>query len=212
LHWIWEPYGLYQTIDYVYGLPPSMAVKTYTWITLWFLLTTPVILWDVSYCFMRPRSMVGGDLHWIWEPYGLYQTIDYVYGLPHFEGGHGFTNAQSFLNIIETALNLAYIYLAYKADWAPAPVIGFAGAVMTVSKTVLYGMQEVYCSGTGCTISHNDLKTLLVFWILPNGLWIVVPGLIVWRLGRDLVQSLNFEAKTLANAAGGKGNGKVKVQ
>lgn len=22
--------------------------------------------------------MVGGDLHWIWEPYGLYQEIDYV--------------------------------------------------------------------------------------------------------------------------------------
>jgi hypothetical protein len=22
--------------------------------------------------------MVGGDLHWIWEPYGLYQEVDYV--------------------------------------------------------------------------------------------------------------------------------------
>ena len=74
-----------------------MALKTYTWITLWFLLTAPVIMWDVSYCLLRyvscacslcnispargmfrPRSMVGGDLHWIWEPYGLYQEIDYV--------------------------------------------------------------------------------------------------------------------------------------
>ncbi|KAG6376553.1 hypothetical protein JVT61DRAFT_1528 [Boletus reticuloceps] len=71
-----------------------MAVKTYTWITLWFLLTAPVILWDATYCFMRycsrilklcdisltprPRSMVGGDLHWIWEPYGKYQDVDYV--------------------------------------------------------------------------------------------------------------------------------------
>jgi hypothetical protein len=26
----------------------------------------------------RPRSMEGGDLHWIWEPYGIYQRIDYV--------------------------------------------------------------------------------------------------------------------------------------
>lgn len=26
----------------------------------------------------RPRSMVGGDLHWIWSPYALYQEIDYV--------------------------------------------------------------------------------------------------------------------------------------
>ena len=22
--------------------------------------------------------MVGGDLHWIWKPYALYQEIDYV--------------------------------------------------------------------------------------------------------------------------------------
>ena len=32
---------------------------------------------DASH-YQRPRSMVGGDLHWIWEPYGLYQEIDYV--------------------------------------------------------------------------------------------------------------------------------------
>jgi hypothetical protein len=33
-----------------------MAPKTYTWISLWFLITAPVIAWDVGYCFMRPRS------------------------------------------------------------------------------------------------------------------------------------------------------------
>jgi hypothetical protein len=22
--------------------------------------------------------MVGGDLHWIWKPYGIYQEVDYV--------------------------------------------------------------------------------------------------------------------------------------
>lgn len=22
--------------------------------------------------------MVGGDLHWIWEPYSIYQEVDYV--------------------------------------------------------------------------------------------------------------------------------------
>ena len=36
------------------GLVANMAnVKTYTWITLWFLLTAPVILWNTAYCFMR---------------------------------------------------------------------------------------------------------------------------------------------------------------
>ena len=31
-----------------------------------------------SLMLFRPRSMLGGDLHWIWKPYGLYMNIDYV--------------------------------------------------------------------------------------------------------------------------------------
>lgn len=30
-----------------------MPVKTHSWISLWFLLTVPVIAWDVGYCMMR---------------------------------------------------------------------------------------------------------------------------------------------------------------
>lgn len=26
----------------------------------------------------RPRSFVGGDLHWIWKPYEIYQNVDLV--------------------------------------------------------------------------------------------------------------------------------------
>ena len=54
--------------------------------------------------------MIGGDLHWIWEPYGIYQNIDYVsalccaspslnkfhqvYGVKALKDGDGFPNAQ----------------------------------------------------------------------------------------------------------------------
>lgn len=34
----------------------SMASKTHVWVSLWFLLTAPVIFWDVGYCFMRCES------------------------------------------------------------------------------------------------------------------------------------------------------------
>ena len=33
--------------------PRKMALKTHTWITLWFLITTPIVLWDAGYLFMR---------------------------------------------------------------------------------------------------------------------------------------------------------------
>lgn len=45
--------------------------------------------------------MRGGDLHWVWKPYSLYQDIDFVYGIPSFESGDGFTNAQCEFYLIQ---------------------------------------------------------------------------------------------------------------
>ncbi|KAF8547784.1 hypothetical protein OG21DRAFT_1424211 [Imleria badia] len=179
-----------------------MAVKTYTWITLWFLLTAPVVLWDATYCFTRPRSMVGGDLHWIWEPYGIYQDVDYVYGLKSLEENNGFTNAQSLLNLVETSLNLAYVYLAHVSSWSGAPLVGFAAATMTLSKTVLYWAQEYYCGG--CAVGHNAWGTLFLYWVIPNGLWLVFPSMITWRLGGDIMGSLSAASQSVRKAASGK--------
>ncbi|GLB41261.1 hypothetical protein LshimejAT787_0904760 [Lyophyllum shimeji] len=175
-----------------------MAVKTHRWISFWFLLTVPVIAWDVGYCFMRPRSMRGGDLHWLWKPYSIYQDIDYVYGLPALQSNNGFTSAQALLNVIETLLNITYLYFAHVAAWPPASLIGFASASMTLSKTILYWAQEYYCGF--CGIGHNTASDLVVYWIIPNGLWIVVPALVLVRLGKDLAQSINFASRASANA------------
>ncbi|KAI9509906.1 hypothetical protein F5148DRAFT_1275021 [Russula earlei] len=179
-----------------------MAPNTYTWVSAWFLLSAPVIIWDASYCLMRPRSMIGGDLHWIWKPYGKYQEVDDIYGVKALIENNGFTNAQAFLNLIETALNLFYLYLAHVAEYPSASVVGFASAVMTLSKTVLYWLQEYYCNL--CDIGHNDLKTLVVYWIIPNGLWIVIPTLIVYKLGKDITSSIDVAARESEKKASGK--------
>ncbi|KAF8198350.1 hypothetical protein K438DRAFT_1824243 [Mycena galopus ATCC 62051] len=179
-----------------------MSVKTYSWVSLWFLLTAPIIAWDVGYCFMRPRSMEGGDLHWIWAPYSTYQKVDFVYGLPAFERGDGFPNAQSLMNIIETIMNLVYLYTAHVTAWPTAPLIGFTAAALTLAKTVLYWAQEYYCNY--CAVGHNSVKVLIQYWIIPGGIWIVVPSFIVWRLGKDLVADLNVAHTASVKAASGK--------
>ncbi|KAJ3917458.1 hypothetical protein F5877DRAFT_44629 [Lentinula edodes] len=184
-----------------------MAVKTYTWISIWFLLTTPVILWDVGYCFMRPRSMVGGDLHWIWEPYGIYQNVSLsdcyiLYGIPALEEVTGFTNAQSFMNIIETILNVVYLYLAHVSSWPAATLIGFGSASLTLSKTMLYWAQEYFCGY--CATGQNDLRTLVVYWIIPNGLWLLFPSLIIYTLGKDLCAQLVFADRAATALVKGK--------
>ncbi|KAI1798285.1 hypothetical protein LXA43DRAFT_979650 [Ganoderma leucocontextum] len=173
-----------------------MAVKSYTMISLWFLLTVPIIFWDATYCFFRPRSMAGGDLHWIWSPYALYQEIDYVYGLKAIQENNGFTNAQSALNIVENFMNIGYLYLTHVAGSPFAPLLGFASATMTLSKTALYWLQEYYCGG--CAVGHNDFKTLFLYWIIPNGLWLVFPTYIVWRLGSDISSALHLPNKATA--------------
>ncbi|KAF7324659.1 hypothetical protein MKEN_00507400 [Mycena kentingensis (nom. inval.)] len=182
------------------GTPHSknMAPKTYTWVSAWFLLTAPIIAWDAMYCFMRPRSMEGGDLHWIWEPYSIYQRVDLVYGIPALEEGDGFTNAQSFMNVVETLLNLIYVYTAHVKAWPSAPLIGLSAAVMTLSKTVLYWLQEYYCNY--CAVGHNTLYDLIVYWLIPNGLWLVLPTLIINRLARDLSADLTLAAKASEKA------------
>jgi hypothetical protein len=59
--------------------------------------------------------------------------------------------------LIGITLNIAYVYLAHVAQWPrPAAVIGFGAAVMTVSKTVLYGMHEYYSS-----FGHNSLEDIV---------------------------------------------------
>lgn len=122
---------------------------------LWLGVSLPLVAWDTGYVLLRPRSMPGGSLHWpLWVPYALYGEVDHMYGLKQWTAGNGFTSAQGFINLIETAMYLAYLWLWY-AHALPAAgagvkrvltgrtgglavLIGFSAAVMTVSKTVLY--------------------------------------------------------------------------
>lgn len=103
------------------------------------------------------------------------------------EENNGFTNAQckpflssfyvyltslispytALLNVVETSLNLAYVYLAHVASWSGAPLVGFTAATMTLSKTILYWAQEFYCGG--CAVGHNAWGNLLLYWAIPNG-------------------------------------------
>jgi len=168
-----------------------MAPKIRIWMSLWFLISSALVFWDAGYCFYRPRSMDGGDLHWIWAPYSLYAKVDLIYGLPALQNNEGFTNAQSLLNLVENFFNLAYLYSAHIAKSPVAPLIGFTGVVMTLSKTVLYWAQEYYCDY--CKLGHNNLNDLVLLFVLPNVPWLVLPAIIIYVLGKDIAKSLRTQ-------------------
>ncbi|EAW08159.1 uncharacterized protein ACLA_028840 [Aspergillus clavatus NRRL 1] len=93
-----------------------------TTITLWLLVSVPLVVWDSGYVLLRPHSMPGNKLHSpIWTPYALYGSIDYIYGWPSFDAGNGFTAAQTVLNLVETAAYLYYLFIIYKYGISTTP-------------------------------------------------------------------------------------------
>jgi len=171
--------------------PSYMPHTSPLWAKVWFAISTLLVIWDCGYLFLRPRSMPGGDLHWMWPGYQIYSIVDYVYGWPYYNARSGFPLAQATLNVFESILNIGYLVGAFRKDPA-AVLIGFAAVCCTWSKTVLYALNEHYSGFAG--VGHNSLGQLILYYILPNGLWLLVPGIIIVVFGRDIVNSLRFAA------------------
>ncbi|KAI0180085.1 hypothetical protein GGR52DRAFT_226362 [Hypoxylon sp. FL1284] len=179
---------------------------------LWLAVSLPLVTWDSGYVLLRPWTMEGGPLHWpVYAPYKLYGEVDHVYGWRSFEARSGFPSAQGALNVVETAMYCVYLYLYYTARVAapagqrksggPATVFAgrpaavavltlFSACVMTLSKTVLYWLQEFFSDYEH--IGHNNLFDLVVLWIIPNGLWLVFPTYIIYVLSADIVEGLTM--------------------
>ncbi|OAP57477.1 hypothetical protein AYL99_08215 [Fonsecaea erecta] len=192
---------------YSHTAPPLLVI--------WLFVSLPLVVWDTGYIALRPHSMPGGKYHSpIWSPYALYGTVDYVYGWPAWEGHVGFTAAQGSLNVIETVMYIYYLNTILsngpegllksrnlrgffrgerdKAVSGPgvatAVVVLFSAAIMTLSKTVLYWLNE-YFSGFA-NIGHNSLYNLVLLWIIPNGLWLIFPAYIIYVLGKEMVAAM----------------------
>jgi hypothetical protein len=184
----------------------------------------PLVLWDSLYILLRPHTMAGGALQWpIWKPYEIYASIDHVYGWPGWENNDGFGGAQGFLNAIELVLYGLYAMIIYNHGMPTtggtglqlsegvskflaggrkvrgkngnrALIIGFAAAVMTLSKTVLYYFNE-YFSGFA-NVGHNDWATLLFFYGIMNGLWVIFPAYMTVVFGTDILQALDIATES----------------
>ncbi|CAG8415766.1 unnamed protein product [Penicillium salamii] len=168
-------------------------------VTIWLLVSVPLVLWDASYVLLRPHSMPGGRFHSpVFTPYALYGTIDYIYGWPAFKARNGFTAAQTILNLFETAGYLWYLAVVYVYG---STVVSGRGSPQT-SKGLLWllkgnkvvagriGLNE-YCSGFD-NVGHNDPLTLTLYWIIPNGAWLVFPSYNIYILGGEILSSIEL--------------------
>jgi len=173
-------------------------------ITIWLLLSSLVVIYDATYILLRPYTFSPNALSRFWQGHNFYATVDHVYGASALAEKDGFPPAQSLMNLVESALNFIYLakYFSTSGETGRGGmlVVGFMGVVMTLAKTVLYMLVEV-CSG-GRHVAHNDLKTFVLFYILPNSFWIVFPGWCTYWFSKEIVKGIE---------SGGEGKVKKRV-
>jgi hypothetical protein len=162
LHWpLWVLYDLYGRIDHVYGFKAWDAGMGFT----------------AAQGTLNLMETIGYVVYWgLWVRYGTVvgdAGVDGKEGVGLLGGkGKGMSGRR---RVAGRAGGLAV-------------TVGFATAVMTFSKTVLYWLNEYY-SGFD-NIGHNPLKDLILLWIIPNGLWLVFPAYMIYVLGLEIVDGL----------------------
>lgn len=160
----------------------SSAFVLPRWIVIWFLVTIPIMLWDSLFILFRPASLPGGSLDWVWWGYRYYIAVDTRYGNINDTLVIAFTWG----NLIEMALSLLVCF--YHKQRRPESVLwAFAVAWITLTKTFLYLGCE-WASGRAST-GQASLLQFLGLYLLLNGLWLLVPGLIAWKTGQQLLQN-----------------------
>ncbi|RAK78308.1 uncharacterized protein BO72DRAFT_447357 [Aspergillus fijiensis CBS 313.89] len=158
---LWTPYALYGTIDYIYGWPAFNARNGFT------AAQTVLNLFEST-----------GYLYYLAVVYrhGTSLTANGRGGQRHPHKGVGWFLRETKVVAGRTG--------------ALALLVAYSASVMTLGKTILYWLNEVF-SGFD-NIGHNDFWTLVFFWIIPNcsGLWIVFPSYNIYILGAEVVAAL----------------------
>eukprot|EP00042_Codosiga_hollandica_P011174 m.24904 g.24904 ORF g.24904 m.24904 type:complete len:174 (+) comp36774_c0_seq1:274-795(+) len=166
--------------------------KLPTWVLWWFQVSIAIVCWDISFVLLRPLSMQGGPYVSFYQPYTKYVTIDKMYGHMLDDGTRDFIIAQSWMNIFESLLGVYAIVQHYRGG-ASCEVVAFTAATMTFAKTVLYALVELAAGGRNTL--HNEWFDLVFLYYIPNYLWIVFPGAIMYTLGSRMVALYSSKEK-----------------
>ncbi|KAJ3493002.1 hypothetical protein NLJ89_g11117 [Agrocybe chaxingu] len=134
-----------------------MAPKTYTWLSVWFVLSYGISLWDAAYILLRPHSLPGGKWRLPWAVYDVLEYVDKTYDINWFYERHLKSielAAKATVTLPEIGLAILYLYLAHTKRSPLAPLAGFSAALATLIKCILWTLEEIYCGW--CTVGHNS--------------------------------------------------------
>jgi len=153
------------------------------WVVWWLGISTIIVVWDALFVLFRPASMPGEALGWIWDfAYIIYLAVDHSYA----DLTNHTVEAICLMSLFEACL-VSITLIQYKRQHHnSAVVLATVVTSLTCAKTILFFLIEAF-SGFAF-IGHNEVLPLLAFYVIPNGLWIIVPGTIAVKCGRQISQ------------------------
>lgn len=150
---------------------------------VWLCLGTAIVLYDVAFVLLRPASLPGGSLGALFRvPYATYVMVDRGYG----DVGQPFVWAQAIMSLLESLVTFAALAASARRLGPQAMLLAFCSSTLTCAKTVLIMLVEIVSRGGN--VGHNDLGTLIGLYLVPNGVWIVVPLAVAIVTGRTLLR------------------------
>ncbi|XP_070553233.1 uncharacterized protein [Ptychodera flava] len=161
------------------------------WMKWWFVASALIQTWDASFIWLRPHSLPGGKLHSLWKPYALYIDIDLRYG----DLDDSFGLAQSLLNFAEVIL-LVVALIMNSQNHRCTTVTSFTVSTMTFWKTVLYFVMSTSLVNGSNMIGTSDPLKLIFLFLIPNGVWLLLPALSMISLGNRLAEPLENTQKS----------------
>ncbi|OJD29137.1 c6 transcription factor [Diplodia corticola] len=174
LHWpVWQPYALYGTIDHVYGFPA----------------------WEAGDGFGAAQATLNAVETALYAAYlGVVWAAGAGAGGSAAGVGAG-AGGKGEVGVGKGEKAAARVVVGRRA--AQAVLVAFAASVMTLSKTVLYWLNE-YWNGFH-NIGHNDAASLFFLWIVPNGAWLILPTYMIYVFGSEIIQGLEAAGSAAAS-------------
>lgn len=150
------------------------------WIKIWIIISALIVFWDVMFVLLRPASLPEGSLAFIWIPYAKYIQIDISYA----DMQNNFVITQAIMSLFEICIGIISLYLAHIKKTILAILFAFSALLLTGTKTIFIFLQEFI--GHFEHVNHNSISDLVFSYILPNSVWIIIPFIAVFCLGKSL--------------------------
>jgi hypothetical protein len=86
---------------------------------------------------------------------------------------------------------LLYLVLVHLFSSPSASAVGLVVATSTFIKTVLYFLMSYFEGIThivpsAALATREDVNTFVTLWLIPNGIWVIVPFAVIVALARKL--------------------------